>query len=353
MKLDDYMTLGRSGLRVSPVCLGTMTFGTDFGWGADDATARSLFDHYVEAGGNFFDTADLYTNGNSEQWLGRFVKEHGMRDRAVIATKFTFNSEPGNPNAGGNGRKNIHRAIESSLRRLGTDYIDVYYLHVWDMHTPVEEVASTLDDLVRAGKIRYVGLSDVPAWYAARYQSIAERHGWAPVNALQLEYSLIERTIEREHIPMARALGMAVLPWSPLASGLLTGKYSRDGGKGRIEQFKGSTNPVFQRLAAPTEKSWRIVETVRAIASELGRTSAEVALAWVFGAPGITSTIVGATKLAQLQMNLAATTLSLPGEVRARLDDVGELESVHPYMYFGDVFQKMIHGGTNVRSWSP
>lgn len=352
MNLADYVTLGRSGLRVSPAALGTMTFGNDYGWGMDEAGARELFDRYVEGGGNFFDTADLYTNGNSERMLGKFVNERKMRDRAVIATKFTFNMDPGNPNSGGNGRKNICRAIDASLARLGTDYVDVYYLHAWDMHTPVLEVASTLDDLVRQGKIRYVGLSDVPAWYAARYQSVAEQHGWAPVSALQLEYSLLERTIEREHVPMAKSLGMAITPWSPLASGLLSGKYSRDGGKGRIENFKGSDNPVFQRFADPSAKAWNIVDTVKAIATDLGKSPAEVALAWVFSANGITSTILGATKLSQLEANLGALELRLSASHRAKLDEVSALDSVHPYMYFGDVFQKMIHGGASVRSWT-
>ena len=357
MKVDDYVTLGRSGLRVSPVCLGTMTFGTDWGWGTDEVTARALFDRYLDAGGNFFDTADAYTGGKSEEWLGRFVKARGLRDRAVLATKFTFGAEAGNPNAGGNGRKNIHRAVEGSLRRLGSDYIDLYWLHCWDMHTPVEEVASTLSDLVRSGKIRYVGLSDVPAWYAARYQSIAERFGYERPIALQLEYSLIERSIEREHVPFAREFGLGVLPWSPLASGFLAGKYSRgeqgSSGEGRIEAIKDSTNPVFERFARPSDKSWGTLAVVRSVAERLGRTPAEVALSWVFGQPGVTATLLGATKLSQLESNLNALELALPDELRQELDSVSRLESVHPYMYFGEVFQGMIHGGARVHSWAP
>lgn len=355
MKLDDYVTLGRSGLRVSPVGLGTMTFGNDWGWGAEEATARQLFDRYVEAGGNFLDTADLYTGGRSEEWLGKFVREKGIRDRAVIATKFTFGAEPGNPNAGGNGRKNAYRALEGSLRRLQTDYVDLYWLHCWDVRTPVDEVASTLDDLVRSGKVRYIGLSDVPAWYAARYFGIAERYGWERPIALQLEYSLIERSIEREHVPLARELGLAVVPWSPLASGLLAGKYTRgeygSSGEGRIGAMKDSTNPVFERFARPTDKSWRTLEVVKSVAQALGRSPAEVALAWVFGRRGVTSTLLGATKLAQFESNLSALTLELPEELRSELDAVSELESVHPYMYFGEVFQGMIHGGARVRRW--
>jgi len=210
MNLNDYITLGRSGLKVSPLCLGTMSFGTEWAWGNDEATSKTIFDHYLDAGGNFFDTADVYTNGRSEEFVGKFIRERKARDRAVLATKFTFNAEPGNPNAGGNGRKNIYRALEGSLKRLGTDYVDLYWMHAWDLVTPVEEVVDTLHDLVQAGKIRYAGFSDVPAWYAARAQTLAEKEGKHRLIALQLEYSLVERNIEREHVGAAQALGMGI-----------------------------------------------------------------------------------------------------------------------------------------------
>ena len=225
MSINQYYTLGRSGLRVSRLALGTMTFGTEWGWGADRDTACQLFNTYVDAGGNFIDTADLYTNGTSETWIGEFVRERGLRDRVAIATKFSYNADSGNPNTGGNGRKNILRAIDGSLQRLGTDYIDLYILHTWDRITPAEEVMRTLDDLVRAGKVRYVGLSDVPAWYASRAQTLAELRGYEPLSTLQLEYSLVERNIENEFIPLGTQHGMGVMVWSPLASGLLSGKY--------------------------------------------------------------------------------------------------------------------------------
>ena len=356
MKLDDYVMLGRSGLRVSPLTLGTMTFGTDWGWGADEAAARKLFDYYLDLGGNFIDTADGYTSGRSETWVGKMIRARTARDRVVLGTKFTFSAEAGNPNAGGNGRKNIYRALEGSLKRLGTDYVDVYWLHCWDMHTRVEEVASTLTDLVRAGKVRNIGLSDVPAWYAARYQTLAEKNGWEPIAALQLEYSLIERSIEREHIPLARELGMAIMPWSPLASGFLAGKYQRSengvAGEGRIDKVRDTTNPVFQRLANPSEKSWQTLDTLRGVATELGRTSAEVALAWLRAQPAVTSTIIGATKLSQLENNVKSLEVELDAEQQSRLDRVSALESVHPYMYFGEVFQGMIHGGAKVRPFA-
>jgi aryl-alcohol dehydrogenase-like predicted oxidoreductase len=251
MKLNQYVTLGRSGLCVSPLCLGTMTFGTEWGWGADDSTSAALLDRYLTAGGNFVDTADFYTEGKSEEILGKLISERKVRDRVVLATKFTFNQEPGNPNAGGNGRKNVYRALEGSLRRLGTDYVDLYWLHAWDTITPIDEVLATFDDLVKSGTIRYYGFSNVPAWYASRAQTIAEREAKARPIALQFEYSLVERNIEREHVPAAQELGIGICPWSPLASGFLSGKYSRNQAsatEGRLNATKDSGNPAFEKF---------------------------------------------------------------------------------------------------------
>lgn len=350
MKLTDYTTLGRSGLRVSPLSLGTMTFGTDWGWGADEAACRDLFNYYLEAGGNFIDTADGYTSGKSEELVGRFVAERNLRDRVVLATKFSFSAEPGNPNAGGNGRKNIRRALEGSLRRLGTDYVDLYYLHAWDQVTPIEEVLSTLDDLVRQGKVLHVGLSDVPAWYAARYQTLAEQHLAEKVVALQLEYSLVERNIEREHVPLARELGMSIVPWSPLASGFLSGKYQRDASssEGRLQAVKDSGNPAFDKLKP---RNWDVLEALRSVATELGKPLAEVALSWVVGQPGVGSTLIGATKRTQLESNIAALELEIPPELRQRLDDASKLDVVHPYMFFAEPFTSMLSGGTALRGF--
>lgn len=349
MKLDDYRTLGRSGLRVSPLSLGALTFGTDWGWGADESACRELFNHFVDGGGNFIDTADAYTSGKSEELVGKFVAERKLRDQLVLATKFTFNTAPGNPNAGGNGRKNVYRALEGSLRRLGTDYVDLYFLHAWDQITPVEEVLTTLDDLVRQGKVRHVGLSDIPAWYAARFQTLAEQQLKERLVALQLEYSLVERNIEREHVPLARQLGMGIVPWSPLASGFLSGKYQRSGdagtGDGRLQTLKGSGNPGFAKF---TPRNWEVLTALEGVARELGRPAAEVALNWVATQPGVSSTLIGATKLTQLQSNLRALELEIPGELRARLDDASKLDVVHPYMFFGEPFTSMISGGTRV-----
>ena len=354
MRLNDYITLGRSGLRVSPLALGTMTFGTEWGWGADEGASRAIFDRYVQAGGNFIDTADGYTNGKSEEMVGQFVEEGRLRHRLVIATKFTFNAEPGNPNAGGNGRKNVYRALEGSLRRLRTDFLDLYWLHAWDLVTPVEEVISTFNDLVREGKIRYYGFSDVPAWYVARAQTLAEKEGKERLIALQLEYSLVERNIEREHIPAAQLLGIGLCPWSPLASGFLAGKYRRDAGEGRgegrLEKVKDSGNPAFDKF---TERNWRILDEVREVAKAIDRTPAEIALNWVSTQPGVTSTILGASKPAQLESNLRAIEFSIPAELRKRLDEVSAPESVHPYTFFEPFIQGMINGGSSVRGWTP
>jgi aryl-alcohol dehydrogenase-like predicted oxidoreductase len=354
MKLIEYVTLGRSGLRVSPLCLGTMTFGTEWGWGADEESSRAMFNRYLEKGGNFVDTADGYTNGKSEQLVGKFLQETKTRDKAVLATKFTFNGEPGNPNASGNGRKNIHRAIEGSLRRLQTDYIDLYWMHAWDMVTPVEEVIESLDTLVRAGKIRHFGFSDVPAWYAARAYTLAEQQGRARIIALQLEYSLIERTIEREHIPAAQELGIGVCPWSPLGNGLLAGKYKREEqsgpSQGRLDILKKSGGALFERF---TERNWGIVNALLEVAKQMGRPPAEVALNWVATQPGITSTILGMTKVAQLDSNLASLDFTIPAELRARLDKASELDStVQPYVFFGPKLQARIRGDLSIRPWT-
>jgi aryl-alcohol dehydrogenase-like predicted oxidoreductase len=354
MSFQEYITLGRSGLKVSTLCLGTMTFGTEWGWGNEEKDSRAIFDRYIERGGNFLDTADGYTAGHSEELVGKFVSERKLRDNVVIATKFTFNGQPGNPNAGGNGRKNIYRALEGSLRRLKTDYIDLYWLHAWDTVTPVEEVISTFNDLVREGKILHYGFSDTPAWYVARAQTLAEKEGKEPLIALQLEYSLAERNIEREHVPVAQELGIAICPWSPLASGLLSGKYKQEGssgsGDGRLEKTKSQVNPVFLKF---NDRNWRIVDRLVGVSKQLGKPPAQVALNWVATQPGITSTIIGATKISQLDDNLASLDFSIPADLRKRLDEVSALEPTHPYVFFTDVVQSMISGGTTVRAWTP
>lgn len=354
--LDAYSLLGRSGLRVSPLCLGTMTFGTEWGFGSSNEAAREILAAYLAAGGNFIDTADGYTMGTSESILGAYFKESGGRDRAVLATKFTFSAVQGDPNSGGNGRKNIHRALEGSLRRLQTDYIDLYWVHAWDGMTPVEEVMGTLTDLVRAGKIRYIGLSNPPAWYLARAQTLAELRGLERLCGLQLEYSLAERNIEREHIPAALELGLGLCPWSPLASGLLSGKYTRSGeagvtGGGRLEAFKNTNNPAFAKLF--TARNWEIVDALLTVAQEIGRPAAQVALNWVARRPGVTSTIVGARRLDQLEDNLKALEFEIPPALAVRLEEASRPETVHPYHFFSPAMQPMLTGGVTVHREPP
>jgi aryl-alcohol dehydrogenase-like predicted oxidoreductase len=333
LTLDTYRLLGRSGLRISPLALGTMTFGTDWGWGADATEARRIFDTYVDRGGNFIDTANQYTNGTSEKFVGDFAQ--GKRDQLVIATKYTLPLRAGDPNAGGNHRKSMMRSVENSLARLKTDYIDLLYLHAWDFLTPVEEIIRAMDDLVRAGKLLYVGISDAPAWQVARMQTIAELRGWSPLIALQVEYNLIERTVERDLIPMAKELGLGVIPWSPLASGVLTGKYSRadlDIGAG-IASAEGTRKNVAAAHEALTERGLAIADVVKQVASEIGKTPAQVALAWTMLNSAVTAPIMGVRTLKQLDDNLGALDVVLDDEQRKRLDRASAVDLGFPHAF--------------------
>lgn len=350
MSLDQYYLLGRSGLRVSRLALGTMTFGNagirgiGGSWGSDEVTARAIFHRYVEAGGNFIDTADSYAGGMSESLVGSFVAEAGLRDHIVIATKFSNNVSPGNPNAGGNGRKNIMRAIDASLKRLKTDYIDLYLLHTWDRMTPMEEVMRTLDDLVRAGKIRHAGLSDVPAWYAARAQTWAESHALSLPICLQLPYSLVERSIEHEFVPLAETLGLGITAWSPLAMGLLSGKYRSGAQGGRLALDVSGTG-----LGLFNERNARIVAALEATAATVGRSMAQVALNWGANRPGVAAAIVGASRLDQLDDNLASLDFELTVDQRAALDVASAIDAPYPYSLFADDYQAgILNTGSSV-----
>ncbi|WP_280441144.1 aldo/keto reductase [Nocardia brasiliensis] len=330
LTLDTYRLLGRSGLRVSPLSLGTMTFGADWGWGADQDEARKIFDTYVDRGGNFIDTASMYTNGTSEQLLGEFTANN--RESLVLATKYTMLRRPGDPNSGGNHRKSMFASVEASLRKLNTDYIDLLYLHAWDFHTPVDEILRGMDDLVRAGKVLYVGISDAPAWQVARMQTIADLRGWSPLIALQIEYNLAERTVERDLIPMARELGLGVIPWSPLASGVLTGKYSRDDLAHNAESSpEGSRKNVAAAQGSLTERTLDIADVVKDVAGELGRSPAQVALAWTLRNPGVTAPIIGARTAAQLEDNLGALDVEFEAGQLARLEQVSAIELGFPH----------------------
>jgi len=320
MPLNSYLTLGRSGLRVSPFCLGAMTFGEDLGggFGASVTDSEAMLLHYLEQGGNFIDTANIYTSGHSEKIIGDFFRSgKGRRDRAVIATKFFCNLFAGDPNGGGASRKAIVAQCEESLRRLQTDYIDLYYVHNWDRFTPIEETMSALDDLVKSGKVRYVGISDAPAWKVAQAQVLAHFRGWSPLIALQIEYSLMQRTVEGELAPMAEELGLGVLPWGPLKSGALSGKYTRANGA-KMQGLRGARAGEF------TEKQYDIIDAVGKVAAECNTHSSTVALVWLKSQAGVRSTIIGARTLAQLDANLKALDLTLTPEQIASLDNVSK-----------------------------
>lgn len=335
-----YRLLGNSGLRVSEMALGTMTFGDDWGWGAASEEARKVYDAFREAGGNFIDTANIYTNGTSESFLGEFLEGH--RQTVVLATKYT-NSFPGtDPNAAGNHRKNMMQAVEASLKRLRTDYIDLYWVHIWDQITPVEEVMRGLDDLVRAGKILYTGISDAPAWWVAQANTLADLRGWSPFAGLQIEYSLIERTVERELIPMAQALNIGVTAWSPLASGVLTGKYH---GHGSAEPGRMSTD-MMKGFMPEQQRTDRIVAAVRNVADGTGRSLAQVALAWLRYRPVPVIPILGARKLSQFEDNLASLELTLSADQLKALDEASRIESGFPHDFYAkEMVRAISYGG--------
>jgi aryl-alcohol dehydrogenase-like predicted oxidoreductase len=328
MALDSYRLLGRSGLRVSPLALGTMTFG----WGADRDEAQAIFDAFVGRGGNFVDTANGYANGTAEQMVGDFA--HSRREQLVIATKYSMPMRPGDPNSGGNSRKSMVRSVEASLSRLQTDYVDLLYLHLWDGHTPVEEVLRAMDDLVRAGKVLYLGISDIPAWEVARMQAIAELRGWSPLIALQIPYNLVERTVERDLIPMAGTMGLGVVPWSPLAGGVLAGKYGRSdlepGGAGGANGQPSRKDHVVGN-GFLTARGLDIAEVVKDIAAEVGTTPSRLALAWTLVNPAVVATLVGARTLPQLDDNLGAIEVELDAAQRARLEEASAVDLGFPH----------------------
>ncbi len=336
-----YRLLGRSGLRVAEICLGTMTFGPDWGWGAAEAESRQMFEIYAAAGGNFIDTSGNYTEGTSERFIGRFLGD--ARDDFVVATKYSLRARGANqrdPNAGGNSHKTLRQSVAASLRRLNTDYIDLLYLHMWDFTTPLIEVMRGLDDLVRAGKVRYIGFSDSPAWVVSHAVALAERFGWARPVALQVPYNLARRDAERALLPMARWLDLAVLPWGVLGGGLLTGKYGRDGAEPR----RYETAPDHYRHPA---------EAVLDLAGRLGRPPSQVAINWVRQQPGNILPIVGARTPDQLRENLDALAFQLSPDQLAALDEATDFETGFPLSFlhsdnvktliFGQTYEQMDH----------
>jgi aryl-alcohol dehydrogenase-like predicted oxidoreductase len=350
----NYQLLGRSGLRVSDLCLGTMTFGDDWGWGAAKDESRKIYDAYREAGGNFIDTANIYTNGSSEKLVGEFVAGH--REEVVVATKYTnaivgFTGKPGtDANAGGNQRKNMVQAVEASLKRLGTDYIDLYWLHVWDQMTPAEEVMRAFDDLVRSGKVLYIGISDAPAWVVAKSNTLAELRGWTRYVGLQIEYSLLERTVERELIPVAKDQQMTVLAWSPLRGGVLAGKYLPENVSESQAEGARMHGEMAKAFGGVPESSYATVREIVAIGKELGVPAAQVALAWLRYRSVPVIPIIGARKLAQIEDNIRSLEVTLSPEQLQRLNHVSAISWGFPHDFLTlDPVKAVVFGGLRDR----
>lgn len=331
-----YRLLGRSGLRVSELALGAMTFGEEWGWGASRDESRKMFEAFAEAGGNFIDTANRYTEGTSEKYVGEFVKSD--REHFVVATKYTLFTRRDDPNFSGNHRKNMVQALDASLKRLGTQYVDLYWVHAWDFTTAVDEVMRALDDIVRAGKALHIGVSDTPAWIVSRANTLAELRGWSRFVGLQVRYSLVDRTVEADLLPMARAYDMAVTPWSVLAAGVLSGKYNAKNPpqKGRAREG-----------AATVDRNLEIARTVVDVAAKIGCSPAQVAISWVRQQPGIVIPLVGARNLAQLEDNLGALEVTLDPAQLERLDEVSRVDLGFPHNFLGqEHIRDFVYGGT-------
>ena len=331
----NYKLFGKSGLRVSELALGTMTFGEEWGWGVNKEESKKVFDMYANAGGNFIDTANRYTEGTSEEYVGEFIKAD--REHFVLATKYTLFMRRDDPNFSGNHRKNMVQALEASLKRLDTDFIDLYWLHAWDFTTPEDEVLRALDDMVRAGKILYIGISDTPAWIVSRMNAIAELRGWTQFVGLQIKYSLLERTVERELLPMARKLDIAVTPWAALGGGILSGKYNKNKDEeGRAKIYK-SINDENLRIAGEVIK----------VAEEIRKTPSQVALNWVRQQPGVIIPIIGAKTEKQLKDNLECLNFTLSEKHMTQLSDTSKIDMGFPHEFLtSETIVDIIYGGT-------
>jgi aryl-alcohol dehydrogenase-like predicted oxidoreductase len=335
-----YKLFGHTGLRVSELCLGTMTFGEDWGWGAPKEECARILEAYGDAGGNFIDTANLYTNGTSERIVGELIAPD--RDHWVVATKYALNPRPGDPNAGGGHRKNLVQALDASLKRLRTDRVDVYWVHVWDAFTPVEEVVRALDDLVRAGKVLYVGVSDTPAWLVSQAVTLADLRGWSRFAGIQVPYCLAWRDVERDLLPMARSLDVAVTAWDVLGGGLLTGRYGSDRPDPAADTRMATIPGYSSRLS---EKNLAIADTVNAVAAERGASAAQVAIAWVRAKQegGVVVPIIGARRREQIEDNLGAVDIALTPQELERLEKVSRIELGFPHDFEGRAYA---YGGT-------
>lgn len=336
----QYKLLGKSGLRVSELCLGTMTFGEDWGWGSSKEESQKIYQTFREAGGNFIDTANIYTNGTSEEFLGEFIASE--RDGIVLATKYTNGLGDGNPNGSGNQRKSMVQSVEGSLKRLSTDYIDVLWLHTWDFMTPAEEVMRAFDDLVRAGKVLYIGISDAPAWVVSQCNTLAELRGWTQFIGLQIEYSLIQRDPERDLLPMAHTLDIGVTAWSPLSSGWLTGKYTN--GKDDRDE-KRLDSEMMEGFVEKSDRNMAIAKEVDKVAAQIDKSSSQVALSWLLNKGVIP--IVGARKVSHVEDNLKCVDVELSPEKIKQLDDISQIKLGFPHDFFkADMVRNFVYNGT-------
>lgn len=331
----NYKLLGKSGLRVSELALGTMTFGEEWGWGSNKEESKKVFDAYTNAGGNFIDTANRYTEGTSEKFVGEFISSD--RDHFVVATKYTLYTRKDDPNFSGNHRKNMIRSLEESLKRLKTDFIDLYWVHAWDYTTPEEEILKALDDKIRTGKILYIGISDTPAWIVSRMNTIAELRGWTQFVALQIKYSLIDRAVERELLPMARKLDLAVTPWAVIGGGILSGKYNKNiDEQGRAQIYKSIK-----------DDNLKIAGEVIKVAEEIGCSPSQVAVNWVRQQPGVIIPIIGAKTELQLKDNLDCLKFTLNEEQMNRLNEVSKIDLGFPHTFLNsDNIRNLTFGGT-------
>eukprot|EP00834_Sanchytrium_tribonematis_P006729 NODE_525_length_6489_cov_0.356338.p2 type:complete len:362 gc:universal NODE_525_length_6489_cov_0.356338:3240-2155(-) len=345
-----YYTLGNSNLRVSPICLGTMNMSinnTQVPWFKDQKTSYSVLDTYIKSNGNFIDTANFYTNGESEQVIGKYLKENGIRDDMVVATKFTGKLKD-NINYLGNGRKSMYKSLERSLESLQTDYIDLLYLHFWDTISTPEEVMKSLDMLIQSGKVNHIGLSDCPAWFVSRCQSLAMEHGYDRIACIQMEYNLVERNLELEYADMCKYYGISIVPWSPLAGGFLTGKQSKESLQGRM---KTGTYDHFLK----NKNCWDILEKLKHVSKEVGREPVQCAINWCLKRPAVSSVIIGASSSDQLEQTMKSLEFEIPDASLDQLNEISKPDRYNPYGFYetGGFIDKMQHGGKMVVEKEP
>lgn len=350
--MTKYINLGKTGLKVSRIAFGAGTFGNAWGdgWSISKKEAQNIFNTFLDSGMNFIDTANVYQNGESEKWVGELIKKRGGREKIVISTKYTMNMDSTNPLSGGNGKSQMIREVENSLKRLQTDYIDVLYLHHWDTTTPVEEVMKSLDSIVHSGKVRYIGFSNFPAWYLGKADVLSKWHGWESISAIQMEYNLLERTIEREFSPFAKESGIGIFAWSPLANGLLTGRYDFDLnkrkilGSGRITKTF-VTDPFIDPF---TKTAQETIQTLKKVSEELGYSPAQIAAAWILQQPNISGLVAGASKVSQIEQSIASLNIQIPSEMLKELNKISEPKPSNPYSFHSGPIQDAINGTTQV-----